>query len=499
MKASLLHRVGAALRALPARGLRALRNPRWRHGGWSLLLILALLAAAVLVNVGVSRLEDEYGWRKDFSFNQYATTGEDTRRVLADLAQDVDVYAVYQSGDEDEQLFEVLARYEAQSERVHVHRADIARNPGLLTQYASASEGSPTSGSVVVDCPATGRYKLLSYESFVSQGYNLESGTIEIEGVAYEKRITEAIVYVTEGAVPVVGIAQGHGERTTEELANFIDLLTSNIYDTQALAALTDDTLAGVDLLVLASPSKDLTASELTALKAFLENGGGLLITRDYTDPLNLPNELALLQNYGLTPLNGVVVADEADAASYSGERVYLLPYMRSVDFTLPLIANGMDVLMLPGASAFAVQEETDASLAVASVLYTADTSYLRAPENGAGLDKREGDLTGALCVGAYAQRMHANGNVSRVFALGSSAALTEETLYQSTFVQEFLISLLGDMLPQKTVSLDIIAKAAFRPNLTVGSQTLGVALVILLPALVLAAALIVLLPRRNR
>ncbi len=482
------------------RGLaRALRKPKWRHGGLSLLLLLVLLTAATLINVGVSTLEDEYSWRRDYSFNQYATTSEDTARVLSTLTQDVDVYAFYSSGDEDEQLFEVLSRYRAQSEHVRVHLTDIAKNPGLLTQYANASDGSPESGSVVVDCAGTGRYKLLNYSQFVSQGYNIDSGAIEIEGVAYEKRITEAIVYVTEATVPVVGFAQSHGELTMEELANFVDLLTSNIYDTQALSALTDEALAGVDLLVFASPTKDLTATELEALKTYLENGGDLLISRDYTDSLNLPNYLSLLQNYGITPLNGVMVADESDAESYSGERVYLLPYMNQVDFTLPLIANSMDVLMLPGSSAFAVQEETDGSLSVAAVLTAADSAYLRSPENGAGLDKQTGDLSGGLCVGAYAHRMHANGNVSRVFAIGCSAALTEETLYQSTFIQEFWISLMGDLMPQKTVSLDIIAKAAFRPNLTVGSQTLGVALIIALPLLVLAAALIVLLPRRNR
>ena len=478
---------------------RGLRKPRWRHGGLSLLLLAVLTAAVTLLNIGVGDLEDEYAWRRDFSFNQYATTGEDTARVLATLAQDVHLYAVYQSGDEDEQLLQVLARYQAGSDHIAVHRADIAKDPGILTRYHNATDGSPTSGSVVVDCPGTGRYKLLNYESFISQGYNIESGAIEIEGVAYEKRITEAIVYVTEASVPVVGLLQGHGELTPENLANFVDLLTSNIYDTRTIASLADGALEGVDLLVIASPTKDVTAGELALLKAYLEGGGNLLVTRDYTDPINLPNYASLLGNYGVTPLDGVVVAEADDTAAYSGERVYLLPYMATVDFTLPLIANQMDVLLLPGASAFAVREETDSALTVERVLNSSADCYLRSPENGAGLERQEGDLTGELCVGAYARRMHASGDVSRVFVLGNSAALTEETLYQSTFVQEFLISLLGDMLPQKTVSLDIMAKAAYRPNLTVGSMTLGVALIVALPLLVLAAALIVLLPRRNR
>lgn len=487
------------IKAWLTRLAHALRKPKWRHGGLSLLLIAVLVTAAVLVNAGVGRLETEYAWRKDFSFNGYATTGEATARTLAALEQDVDVYAVYQSGDEDEQLLEVLNRYPARSAHVRVHRADIAQNPGLLTRYAGGADGSPSSGSVVVDCPATGRYKVLGYESFVSQGYNLETGAIEIEGLAYEKRITEAIVYVTEADVPVVGVLQGHGELTPEELSNFLDLLTSNIYDTRTVASLADGALDGVDLLLVASPAKDVSETELTVLKTYLEGGGGLLVTRDYTDPGSLPNLRSLLGSYGITPLDGVVVAEADDTAAYSGERVYLQPYMEQLDFTLPLIANQMDVLLLPGASAFAMQEEPDSALTVQPVLRSSERCYLRAPEHGSGLERQPDDLGGPLCVAALAGRMHANGNLSRVFAIGNSAALTEEALYTSTFVQEFWISLLGELLPQRAVSLDIMAKAAYRPSLTVGSQTLGVALIVALPLAVLAAALLVLLPRRNR
>ena len=58
---------------------------------------------------------------------------------------------------------------------------------------------------------------------------------------------------------------------------------------------------------------------------------------------------------------------------------------------------------------------------------------------------------------------------------------------------------LMGEMLPDKTVSLDIMAPAAVRPGLTAGSQTLGVVLTVALPLLIIMIGLIVLLPRRSR
>ena len=93
---------------------------------------------------------------------------------------------------------------------------------------------------------------------------------------------------------------------------------------------------------------------------------------------------------------------------------------------------------------------------------------------------------------------MHANGNVSRMFALGNSTMLTDEYIYQSTFNEQFLTAVLKELVPSGEISLDIMASSAFRPSQTVGSQTMGVALLVALPLLILLAAAFFLLPRRQ-
>ncbi|MEG2253604.1 MAG: hypothetical protein RSC98_11220, partial [Clostridia bacterium] len=141
-----------------------------------------------------------------------------------------------------------------------------------------------------------------------------------------------------------------------------------------------------------------------------------------------------------------------------------------------------------------------DHSLTVATVLKTGPHAYLRDPSDGQStIDKQPGDLEGELSLALYAHRMHANGNVSRMFAIGNSTLFTDEYIYQRTFNEEFIMQLMGELLPQKSVSLSIMASTAFRPALTAGSQTMGIALLIALPLLVLIVALCVLLPRKNR
>lgn len=477
------------------------RQPKWRHGKLSALLMAAFLAVCVLVNIGIKALEDEYGWRRDMSFNGYATTGEETREVLDRLDKDVELYLLYQSASMDTQILQLLNRYEVLSDRVSVLPTDISKNPGILTRFQGDLESTPEADSVIVNCPDTGRYKLLDYSDFLLAGYDVESGAFTYEGLAYEKSLTEAIVYVSQDAVPTIGILQGHGEMSLDSLSLLTDFLTSNNYDCVSVSLLSGDTLENIDLLLIMSPQNDLTDTELGQLSAFAREGGDFFITRDFTDPIDgMPNYLSLLKSYGVVPLSGVVVAGEEDSGSYYEERLQLLPYMETLDMTLPLIQNGLDILLMPAACAFETPTEGDASLTTGTVLKTGPNAYIRSLADGNdSIERQPDDPMGEWSVALFAHRMHANGNVSRLFASGSSLLFTSEYIYQVSYPEEFLLMLMGELLPEKTVSLDIMASTALRPALTAGSQAIGVALIVAVPLLILVAGLCVLLPRRNR
>ncbi len=503
----LFAKLGGACRSLytgAGKGLRrafnASRTPKWRHGSLGMAVLAALIVAGVFINIAVQSLEDTYGWRRDFSFNGYTVTGEQTQAVVDSLPAEVEIFLLYQSGDMDSQLYEVLMRYHRLSDKITVTPMDIAKNPGLLTRFQGELTQTLETDSVIVNCDATQRYKILNYEDFVTQGYNIEQGTFEIAGLAYEKSVTEALVYVTQAQLPTIGVLQGHGELTLDAMQNLTDFLRRNNYEVTTVDLLVSGSLSEVDMLLIAGPQKDLTTQELEAVQSFAQEGGSLFVIRNYTDPVTLPNYMSLLKNYGVTPIPGVVVAGEEDSGSYYGERIYLLPYFTQMEMTQPLIAASMDVLLLAGASAFETPAQTDNALSAATVLKTGANAYVKNPENGAdSIDFEEGDRKGELTLAILSGRMHAGGTVSRMFAIGNSTVFTDEYMYQRTFNEEFILQVMGELMPQKSVSLDIIAKSAFHPGMRAGSQTVGVMLLTALPLLTLVAAALVLLPRRNR
>lgn len=477
-----------------------LRQPKWRHGKLGALLMVCFLGTCVLLNVAVKALEDEYGWRTDLSFNGYATTTEQTQAALDSLAHGVELYLLYNSGAEDAQVLEVLNRYAVLSDSITVLPTDLARNPGIVTRFPGDTETVAEADTVIVNCPDTGRYELINPMDFVTLSYNIDLGSFEIEGLAYEKLLTEAIVRVSQDELPTIGLLAGHGELDMESLTPLVSLLRSNAYEVAEVNLSTGGSLENVDMLMIASPQKDLSDAEIEQINAFLTQGHSLFITRDYTDTLNMPNYLSLLRSYGVVPLSGVVVASEEDTGSYDGELLYLVPYMQDLDITSALIENRTDLLLLPGATAFETPGEADQSLTTAAVLKSGPHAYLRDLSDGeTAIDKQPGDREGELTLALFAHRMHATGEISRAFAIGNSLAFVADYVYQRAYTEEFVLTMMRQLVPDKAVSLDIMASTALRPALTVGSQPMSIALIVALPLVIIVAALMVLLPRRNR
>ena len=88
-----------------------------------------------------------------------------------------------------------------------------------------------------------------------------------------------------------------------------LSFLESNGYDHVTVDLSAEGALTDVALLLIASPQKDFSDTELEEINEFAKEGGSLFITRDYTDPLDsMPNYLSLLRSYGATPLSGIAV-----------------------------------------------------------------------------------------------------------------------------------------------------------------------------------------------
>ncbi|MBQ6399618.1 MAG: Gldg family protein [Clostridia bacterium] len=477
-----------------------LEEGRTRRAGGARLTALMAILLMIGICVGAETLEKRQGWRRDFSFNAIATHSRQTESVLGSLDREVTIYALFRKGDEDAPLMELLDRYRAASPMIRWEQKDPALNPALIARYTTESR-TPTADCLIVACEETGRFRILGPEDYVSLSMDPETGEYSYAGWTYERSLTGAIRAVTMDRVPRVVLMQGHGELDGEATKAFVSLLTANQYEV-SWADGSGDGLEEGDLAVFFSPLRDLTEEELARMKAFAGKGGSFLFTCDYTDPVaDMPNYASLLRSYGFVPREGLTVGDPSEAGTcYNGISIYLMPTMLSTDITIDLTASGADTLLLPGARAFEEPEEGDRNLTVMKVLESGKGAYLKTmTAQSASLDRAEGDPTGPFPLALEARRVTAEGYVSRAFILGCSAVLTEQQIWAMTDAQQFLIRVTEFLQDLKASDLNILARDAMRPGLTPGSTTLGSVILVLLPASVLLAALLVLIPRRRQ
>ena len=61
------------------------RQPRFRYGSMSILLLCLCIAVLMAVVLLCDTLEEENGWRMDFSFNELTSQSETTEAILSSL------------------------------------------------------------------------------------------------------------------------------------------------------------------------------------------------------------------------------------------------------------------------------------------------------------------------------------------------------------------------------------------------------------------------------
>jgi len=478
------------------------KQPKWRYGSYSLLFMVLVIAVAVTVNLGLSNLETANGWRKDYSFNNLTTQSETTLKVIEALPYPVHIYALYTKGSEDLALVELLNRYQTRSSLITYEMLELSSNPGLLSKFQGDTENTLSADSLIVSCENTEHYKIISPQNFVNLDYNVESGSYDMV-LSYEKQISEALLYVTSDTIPEIMLLEGHNELSGDNTSLLTEMLTGNNYTVRSVNLKAGDTLTKGALLMILSPQIDFAQNELDAIIAFAQAGGSLFITCDFTDPVSeMSNYLSLLRSYGMIPQNGFVVASTEEPQTYyngtSNAELFLTPYMLDTAPTSSLIEAGMNYLILAGARAFETPDILDNGLTVSPVLKSGYKAYLKKIDSDT-LEQTGEEPIGPFSLALLSERLQSDGTASRAFVIGNSTLFTESQFYSITYNLQFLLKMTGYLLNQQPISLDILSKPSVRTVLAPESQTVGTALVVAVPLLILAAALAVLLPRRHR
>ena len=368
----------------PSRGQNTLAL---QGGSYSLILTAVVLAILVAVNVLVTALPTNLTWY-DISATKLYSITSNTKVVVNALQEDVTIYWIVQSGEEDNVIENLLSKYESLSNHIQV----VKKNPDVYPTFAQQyTDETVQNNSLVVECGD--RYRYIGYDDIYLQEADMYSYsyTTSFDG---EGAITSAIDYVVTEELPQLYLLEGHGE--SELPATIADQIEKENMETQSLSLLTVDEIPEeVDVILIYAPTSDLSQQEAEMLREYTQSGGKLMVIAGPTqDSTALENLNTLLSDYGVEVCEGVVV--EEDREHYTYQPYLLLPDLASSDITDPLIEENYYVNM-PVAQGLDV---SGADSAVTSLMTTSDTAFCKV----AGYDlttyeKEEGDIDGPFAL----------------------------------------------------------------------------------------------------
>lgn len=270
--AALNWREGASL--LGRRGMR--------HGASAALLVLMALGVVVLANAVSLR----YNARWDLTENKRHSLSPQTVKLVQGLQAPVEVISFFRADMPGKRTAEELLKQYAQASggKFTYRMEDPDRSPGLAR-----------------------RYGVESYGTLVMQSGDKSEKVLDAD----EERLTNALVKVTRPDKPVIYVVKGHGERDLSSaqrtgLSQAKEQMEKANYAVKELELAREGKVpADAAVVIVPGPKTDLLPPELSALDAYLAQGGRALFM---ADPLQADGVVKYLAKYGVAVGNDIVV-----------------------------------------------------------------------------------------------------------------------------------------------------------------------------------------------
>lgn len=460
-----------------------------KYGTNSLILTAVVIAIAVIINllVGMTSL------KVDLTSNKLFSIGDQTKEILEKLDKEVVIYGLFDDekikGTEYNDVTELLNQY-AKYPKVEIKYIDPERNPGIINDLDPENLKEISNNDFVVK--SGNKIKKLSYYDLFSTQFNQQTYGYDTTGLNAEQGFTGAIKYVISEVTPVVYFMEGHDENKVDSVYTSVkEYLEMNNYDIKTLNLFTLESVPeDAELIVIASPKKDLTSEENFRLKKYLDAGGKAIFMFD-----SLEHDTDLSQFENVLVDYGVGINYDKVLENDTARRDPTNPYAILLDIQSNAVIPQKFNTIFANSRSINILKNTKEYISVTSLAKTSDKAV------GEQINKARGEnILGPLDL-AVAVEDKGSYEVSKILVFGNSGFISDSFLqqYGPNGLYFFLYSL--NWMQDKEEEVFIEAKMYETPMLNINAQQsiiLGIIVVVVVPLIILGLGLFVYLRRRH-
>ncbi|MCM1174029.1 MAG: Gldg family protein [Blautia sp.] len=462
-----------------------------KTGAFNAGLILATAVLTVMVNILADKMPENMR-SLDVTSNKMYTLTEETKAFVSGLTEDIRIYVMAGGEYKDENLDKTLRKLEALSEHLTVTYVDPLVNPQFYSNYA---ETEPDANSLIVVGPA--RSRVVDYYNMYGYSYN-SYYEYQITGYDGEGQIVSALEYVTTDTMPKVYAVGGHNELELE--GQFQQAVQKKNIECEPLLLLSvEEVPEDAQAVILNAPLNDYSEDDVDKITAYLERGGNAIIIPAWTDT-ELPNFERILDYYGISVTEGIVLEENADA--YYGQIPYLI-FPRILDDEMTQSVAGA-VVFTPYAQGL-LYDDTAEDIVYVPLLETSGTSYSKAYQQEeleivTEFGRTENDTEGPFVIALRAEKTVGNNEISNGVIVAVEFFFTEDA---DSIVPGSNVRVFGDIMGAlvEEEGTILIPMKLYSPVLTFSTRTAaitGLLSVAVLPICLLAAGFIIWFRRRK-
>ncbi len=459
----------------------------FHNGGYSTVVIAAVIILAVLVNLFVAKLD----LKLDLSTEGLYSISEETETIVKGLENDITIYYVIQSGSENKIVEEILNRYKELSDHITVEYRDPVMYPKFVSNYTSEE----SSNCVIVENKDTEISKFINYFDMLEYSMDYQTGQQNVTAIDVEGQISSAIKLVTSDDVPVVYQVTGHGEaELNSTLQKNVDKLNVQV---ESLATVSAEKIPeDCDMLIINGPISDFTEEETTMLEDYLKEGGKAAIFVSYTEN-DMTNFESLLSYYGVTVVDGLVM--EASGYYMGTYPLNLIPEVRTAHDIVTSVNNENKIVVVPNAKGL-LEDKVRDTLDFTDFLITSDGAYSKVNFDSQTISKEDGDIDGPFNLGIAVEEEY-NDTTTKLAVFASADILNESIITTNQFGNMDLLLDTINWMVEHEAGLNIPTKSVEQQYVSVQPAQVGfwgILLVLVLPAAVLVTGILVWLRRRK-
>lgn len=464
---------------------------RFRMGGYSAFAAVMVVCIVIVINLICASLPASVTQLDATSGSLYSLS-EQTRLIAESVHQDVHVYLIATTGQEDPTIARLLSRYSDLNSHIHVEYVDPVANPAFVEEH-ELSLNTLYANSVLL-C-SDERTRLVSYPEIYTTTYKYDytyGEYVPTPSFSGENALTNALHYVSAARLPKVYFLTGHGESVIEE--TYVNMMSHDNLETADLSLLSEESVpADADALFIHVPQTDITEEEAAKLIAYLDNGGSILMITNYMDDSSMPNLRSIAQHMGMDVQTGLVL--EGDHTRHLSQYpFYLLPEIAEHEITAPVL-NGGYYILAPLSQPIV---NTASGATVTTLLTTSESAYLKADGlNASVLTQEETDETGKYNIAALSEQEE-----SKLCWFTSSIIFTTSAdKVVSGANSDLVLNALGYLCGQgETISIRPKSLEVETLSVPASDNTLwSIVLIGVLPAAVIATGIVVCVRRKKR